>query len=171
MRSLKVKILQVLGFRPYLTEVPKIFFLKNKQSKIKIKMTLKEQINADFMTAFKGKNVVAKGILSVVKGEIQTVEKNVGTDNLSDAEVTKILTKTVQSLKETITLSNDEKSKVELSVIEVYLPKQMSEAEVIAKLDEILASGVTNIGQIMKEFSQLPVDKKMVSEIAKKKMS
>jgi uncharacterized protein YqeY len=130
-------------------------------------MTLKEKINADFMTAFKSKNMVAKSILSVVKGEIQTVEKNVGTDNLSDAEVTKILTKTVKSLKETIALSNDEKSKVELSVVEVYLPKQMSKEEVTAKVTELVNSGITQIGAIMKEFSTLPADKKMVSESIK----
>jgi uncharacterized protein YqeY len=130
-------------------------------------MTLKEQINADFMTAFKGKNAIAKGILSVVKGEIQTIEKNVGSDNLSDAEVTKILTKTVKSLKETITLSNDEKSKVELSVIEVYLPTQMSKEEVTAKVTELVNAGITQIGAIMKEFSTLPADKKMVSESIK----
>ena len=130
-------------------------------------MTLKEKINADFMTAFKSKNMVAKSILSVVKGEIQTVEKNVGSDNLSDVEVTKILTKTVKSLKETISMANDEKSKVELSVIEVYLPKQMSKEEVTQKVTELVNSGITQIGAIMKEFSTLPADKKMVSESIK----
>ena len=130
-------------------------------------MTLKEKINADFMTAFKSKNMVAKSILSVVKGEIQTVEKNIGSDNLSDAEVTKILTKTVKSLKETITLTNDEKSKVELSVVEVYLPTQMSKEEVTAKVTELVNSGITQIGAIMKEFATLPADKKMVSESIK----
>ncbi len=130
-------------------------------------MTLKEKINADFMTAFKSKNMVAKSILSVVKGEIQTVEKNTGSDNLSDAEVTKILTKTVKSLKETITLANDEKSKLELAVIEVYLPKQMSKEEVTSKVTELVNSGITQIGAIMKEFASLPADKKMVSEVIK----
>ena len=130
-------------------------------------MTLKEQINADFMTAFKSKNMIAKSILSVVKGEIQTVEKNVGSDNLSDSEVTKILTKTVKSLKETISMANDEKSKVELSVIEVYLPKQMSKEEVTQKVTELVNSGITQIGAIMKEFATLPADKKMVSESIK----
>ena len=130
-------------------------------------MTLKEQINADFMTAFKSKNMIAKSILSVVKGEIQTVEKNVGSDNLSDVEVTKILTKTVKSLKETISMANDEKSKVELSVIEVYLPKQMSKEEVTQKVTELVNSGITQIGAIMKEFASLPADKKMVSESIK----
>lgn len=130
-------------------------------------MTLKEKISADFISAMKSKNVIAKSILSVVKGEIQTVEKNVGTDNLSDVEVTKILTKTVKSLKETISMANDEKSKLELSVIEVYLPKQMSKDEVTKKVTELVNSGITQIGQIMKEFATLPADKKMVSEVIK----
>jgi uncharacterized protein YqeY len=119
------------------------------------------------MTAFKSKNMVAKSILSVVKGEIQTVEKNIGSDNLSDAEVMKILTKTVKSLKETITLSNDEKSKLELAIVEVYLPTQMSKEEVTAKVTELVNSGITQIGAIMKEFATLPADKKMVSESIK----
>jgi hypothetical protein len=49
-------------------------------------MTLKEKINADYMTAFKAKDVVSKKLLSVIKGEIQTIEKNVGVDSLSDEE-------------------------------------------------------------------------------------
>ncbi len=130
-------------------------------------MTLKEKINADFMTAMKSKNVIAKSILSVVKGEIQTIEKNVGSDNLSDAEVIKILTKTVKSLKETISMANDEKSKLELSVIEGYLPQQMSKDEVTTKVTELVNSGITQIGAIMKEFAALPADKKMVSEVIK----
>ena len=130
-------------------------------------MTLKEKINADFIDAMKSKNVVAKSILSVVKGEIQTVEKNIGSDNLSDVEVIKILTKTVKSLKETISMANDEKSKLELSVIEVYLPKQMSKDEVTQKVTALVNSGITQIGAIMKEFATLPADKKMVSESIK----
>lgn len=130
-------------------------------------MTLKEKINADFIDAMKSKNVVAKSILSVVKGEIQTVEKNIGSDNLSDVEVIKILTKTVKSLKETISMANDEKSKLELSVIEVYLPKQMSKDEVTQKVTALVNSGITQIGAIMKEFATLPADKKMVSEVIK----
>lgn len=130
-------------------------------------MTLKEKINADFMTAFKSKNVVAKSILSVVKGEIQTVEKNIGVDSLSDAEVIKILTKTVKSLKETISMTGDEKSKMELEIVEVYLPTQMSKEEVTQKVTELVNSGVTQIGMIMKEFATLPADKKMVSEVVK----
>jgi uncharacterized protein YqeY len=139
---------------------------------------IKEQINKDYMTAFKAKNTVAKNLLSVVKGEIQTIEKNTGVENMSDEDVLKILQKSAKSLRETISslektqtgiyFSNDLVSaKEELSIIESYLPKQMSKEEVTEKVTEIVNSGVTNIGLIMKEFATLPVDKKLVSEIAK----
>jgi uncharacterized protein YqeY len=139
---------------------------------------IKEQINKDYMTAFKSKNTVAKNLLSVVKGEIQTIEKNTGVENMSDEDVLKILQKSAKSLRETISslektqtgmyFTNDLVSaKEELSIIESYLPKQMSKEEVTEKVTEIVNSGVTNIGLIMKEFATLPVDKKLVSEIAK----
>ena len=62
-------------------------------------MKLKELISKNYMQAFKEKNVVAKNLLSVVKGEIQTIEKNTGTENLSDEEVLKILNKTISIKK------------------------------------------------------------------------
>lgn len=132
---------------------------------------IKEKINQDYLEAFKSRNTVAKNLLSVVKGEIQTVEKNTGTDSLSDEAVLKILNKTAKNLKETISLSGDEKSKIELSIIELYLPKQMSYEEVEAKILEIVSAGGNNIGSIMKEFASLSADKQMVSEVAKKVLS
>jgi hypothetical protein len=136
---------------------------------------IKEQINKDYMTAFKSKNVVAKNLLSVVKGEIQTQEKNTGVDNLSDEEVLKILTKTSKSLNETIKSLSPIDGKgedivqavVELAIIQSYLPKQMSKEEVTQKVTGLINSGITQMGAIMKEFAQLPADKKMVSEVVK----
>ena len=135
------------------------------------KMSLKEKISTDFMKAFKEKNTEVKSLLGTIKGEIQTIEKNHMVDNLSNEEVTKILNKFAKNLKETIRIANDEKSKKELEIIESYLPKFLSVEEIQSKIDALVASGVKNIGQIMKEFSTLPVDKKLVSEIAKKYMS
>ena len=135
-------------------------------------MTLKEKINKDYIEAFKAKNVVAKNLLSVIKGEIQTIEKNTGVENLSDEDVTKILNKSVKSLKEILSsLSETEKisaTQTELQIVESYLPKQLSVEEIQSKIDALVASGVKNLGQIMKEFSSLPADKKVVSELAKK---
>ena len=130
-------------------------------------MTLKERINADYMTAFRAKDSVAKNLLSVIKGEIQTIEKNTGIENMSDEDVTKILNKTVKSLKETLQASASEDTKSELVIIESYLPKQLSKDEIFAKVTDLKIAGITNIGQIMKEFAALPVDRKLVSEAIK----
>ena len=46
----------------------------------------------------------------------------------------------------------------------------MTKEEITQKIDECIANGLSNIGQIMKEFSTLPVDKKLVSEILKTKI-
>lgn len=144
----------------------------------KNKIMIKEQINKDYLTAFKSKNVVAKNLLSVVKGEIQTIEKNTGVDNLSDEDVLKILTKTAKSLNETIKSLSPIDGKgedivqacAELAIIESYLPKQMSREEITDKVTEIVNSGITNIGAIMKEFAELPADKKVVSEVVKSQL-
>ena len=130
-------------------------------------MNLKEQISKDYMTAFKERNVVAKNLLSVVKGEIQTIEKNTGVDCLSDAEVIKILNKTAKSLKEVIATSSDAESKAQLEMVEALLPAAMTREDVVVKVSALVASGITNVGGIMKEFATLQVDRKVVSEVIK----
>ncbi len=137
-------------------------------------MTLKEKISKDYIEAFKAKNTVAKNLLSVIKGEIQTVEKNTGVESLSDEDVTKILNKSVKSLKETLTSVTDSAKLVEvqteLNIVEAYLPKQLSVEEIQSKIDALVASGMKNMGMIMKEFNSLPADKKLVSEMVKKSL-
>lgn len=126
---------------------------------------LKEKINADYMSAFKTKNTIAKNLLSVIKSDIQTIEKNQGINNLSDEEVTKILNKIVKSLKETNASFPSEQTTEELSIVESYLPKQMTEEEINAKIDEAIINGSKTISDIMKVFNGLPVDRKLVSSI------
>lgn len=134
-------------------------------------MSLKEKISKDYMTAFKEKNTVAKNLLSVVKGEIQTIEKNTGVDCLSDAEVIKILNKTAKSLNEVIATNGDEESKLQLAIVEALLPAAMTREDIVAKVNELVASGVTNMGGIMKEFATLQVDRKVVSEVIKEALT
>lgn len=126
---------------------------------------LKTKISADYLAAFKGGDSTRKSILSVVKGEIQTKEKNLAVADLSDEEVTKILLKTQKSLKETISLSGDQKSKDELTIIEEYLPKEMTRDEIEAKVREVVGDGPVNIGLVMKAFAGLPVDRTLVSQV------
>ena len=126
---------------------------------------LKEKIAADYMSAFRTKNTVAKNLLSVIKGEIQTLEKNTGVENLSDTEVTKILNKTVKSLKETQSKFPSEQTAEELTIVESYLPKQMSDTQILAKINELVEGGAGNIAEIMRAFAGLPADRQTVASI------
>jgi uncharacterized protein YqeY len=140
-----------------------------------MKLTLKEKINADYMSAFKAKNTIAKNLLSVIKGEIQTIEKNSGVENMSDEEVVKILKKTVKSLKETNASFPSAQTAEELFIAESYLPKQMSEDEIRIAVDEIISSMETTLtvkemGKVMGQFNTKYTglaDGKLVSQAVK----
>lgn len=129
---------------------------------------LKEKINADYMVAFRERNAQTKNLLSVVKGEIQTQEKNTRVDPLSEEEVIKILNKIAKSLREQFVIDSPEITKSvreELDIIERYLPKQMTNEEIAERVQSLIADGASNLGEIMKQFATLPADKKVVAQI------
>ncbi len=128
-------------------------------------MSLKERINADYITAFKSKDMIAKNLLSVIKGEIQTIEKNTLVESLADTDVIKILSKTRKSLEETGSKFPSDQVKKEISIVESYLPVEMSESDIKSKVEELISGGASSIGDIMKGFNGLNADKKKVSVI------
>lgn len=114
-------------------------------------MTLKEQITAGIKEAMKAKDDVKKGILRVIKAEISREEG--GLKDLDDAAIIKLIKKNAKSLQELGT----EEAKAELAVLEAYLPKQMSEAEIETAITEIIAqTGAENMkdmGKVMGAFN------------------
>jgi len=136
--------------------------------------TLKETISKNYVEAFKSGEKVKKNLLGVVKSEITTLEKNINTENLPDAEVIKILNKISKNLKETLSQADNEESKIELSIIESYLPQQMSEQDVRTAIEQIIsetgAKSPGEIGKVMGGFNSKfagKADNKTVSIIAK----
>jgi uncharacterized protein YqeY len=127
-------------------------------------MTLQEQISADFMTAFKAKDMDKKTFLGLLKGEIQT-ESSKPTFN-GDESVLKIVKKMEKSLKEV----GDADSLRELTYIEGYLPSLMSEEAIRDEVTKLVEGGADNIGAIMGGFNKQfagKADNKLVSQIAR----
>jgi uncharacterized protein YqeY len=107
-------------------------------------MSLKQTIQTDFTTAFKAKEEIRKGTLSMLKAEITKAEKTNGKE-LDDAGVMKVILSCVKQRKQSIEEFTKggrtdlaEKESGELIVLESYLPKQMSETEAREKILEIL---------------------------------
>ena len=123
-------------------------------------MLLKQRINADYMDALKNKQIDKKNFLGVIRGEIQNEEfRPLGIGD--DATVLNILRKIEKSLKQT----NTAESLAELEYIKPYLPAEMTEADIVAKITELKATGASNIAEVMRAFATLPADRKLVSEV------
>lgn len=127
-------------------------------------MSLKEQIQADFMTAFKAKNMDKKNFLGLIKSEIQNEFGRSGKED--DETVLGILKKMEKSLKQT----NTDESLGELEYIKPYLPTMMGEDRIREILHDYKANGLNNVGQMMGEFNKVykgKADNALVSKIVK----
>lgn len=131
-------------------------------------MSLREQINADFMLAFKNKEMEKKNFLGVVKGEIQN-EEGRGV-KVTDEVVISILKKMEKSLTQT----NTEESLKELEYIKPYLPTLMDETMIRSIINSYKNDGMNNVGQMMGSFNKDykgKADNALVSKIVKEVLS
>jgi uncharacterized protein len=147
-------------------------------------MSVREKI-LDISTlkdAMKNKDKVKVGMLRLLKSEIQRKED--GKNTLSDLEVVSIVKKNIEVSQGYIT--NAERKKVineesrsencdqEVAILESFLPKQMTEAEITTIVMEKIQGGMNNMGQIMGVFKQTypgQADGKLVSTIVRTKLS
>ena len=123
-------------------------------------MGLKERLKEDMKAALKAKDKVKLSTIRMIQSLIKNaeIEKR---GELTDEEIVQLLMKYAKQRKESIELYQKggrqdlvEKEKAELAVVESYLPKQMSEEEVRALVEEaIRESGATSpkdLGKVMK---------------------
>ena len=110
-------------------------------------MEMEKRIQADMVAAMKAKETVRLASLRAIKAAIMLAKTAEGaTGEVDDVAVTKIIQKLVKQRKESAQQYTDagrpelaENELAEAACMEVYLPMQLSEAEVEAKLAEIIA--------------------------------
>lgn len=149
-------------------------------------MTLEQQIQEDIKAAMKARDSVAMNAVRAVKGEIllfKTAEG--GSGEVTDEDVLKMIRKLVKQRRESaeqyVAAGRKELADNELAeaaVIEKYLPKQLSEAEVEAKVKEIIAElGATSLKEMGKVMGAAnaalagQADGKTISGIVRKLLS
>lgn len=123
-------------------------------------MTLKSELNNAYKEAMRTKDVEVKNILRLVMAAIKQVEVDEKKE-LDDADTLRVVQKEVKSLKETIAdaekVNNQgliDEANLRISILEKYLPKALSEAEVDAIVKEVIAetgaSSMADMGSVMK---------------------
>ena len=124
-------------------------------------MTLEQQIQEDIKAAMRAKDAVALAARRAVKNEILLFKTSEGgAKDVTDADVLKMIQKLIKQRKETAQVYTDnnrpelaENELAEATVMERYLPKQLSSEELEARIREIVAEvGATSIrdmGKVM----------------------
>lgn len=145
-------------------------------------MTLTEKINSDIKSAMMAKDQAKLEALRAVKSALLLLDtdKDAGSGSREDKEL-KMLQKEVKKRKEAAdiykTQNREDLAQVELtqaSVIENYLPKQLSEEEIKTELKRIIvemgATSAKDMGKVMgaatKQFAG-KADGKVVSTLVK----
>ena len=122
-------------------------------------MTLREKINDDMKTAMKARETEKLGAIRLLQAALKQKEVDERielTDDIVLAIIEKMLKQRKDSIEQFTTgnrLDLVAKEKFEVGVLSVYLPQQLSEAEVLAILDSVISeTGATtakDMGKVM----------------------
>lgn len=146
-------------------------------------MALFEQVSKDIVAAMKAKDkVTLEALRNIKKVFIEAKTAPGANDTLEDAAALKILQKLAKQGHDSATLYVSQNRQdladaelAQVAVIESYLPKPLSEAEIEAAVKEIIArtgaSSIKEMGKVMglasKELAG-KADGKTISEIVKR---
>ena len=125
-------------------------------------MGLKEQLMADYKEAMKSADAVKKNTVNMVRAAIKQYEVDQRVELDDDADIVKIIKKQVKmrtdALADFAKAGRDdmvEGYKKEIEILQSYLPEEMGEEEIKAKVREIAAKlgiegDMKNMGTLMK---------------------
>lgn len=125
-------------------------------------MSLKAQLENDIKAALLGGDRFRGEVLRNLKAAVldEEVAQNKRETGLEDSEIEKIIVKEVKKRNDSATQFEAagrpelvEQEQAEAKVLEVYLPEQLSEAEIAASIDAVIAdlgvSGPQAMGQVI----------------------
>ena len=142
---------------------------------------LKEKLLEDLKESMKGKNVIRKNVVQMVRAAILQIEKDKKIE-VSDSQIVEIIAKEAKKRKDA--LEDYQKSgredlieqmNQEIKILNEYLPKQLTEEELTQKMQEIItelgATSIKDIGAVMKKAKETigaAANGKAINEVAKK---
>ena len=122
-------------------------------------MSLKAQITEDMKTAMRAKDSVRLGAIRLLLAAIKQREVDERIE-LTDADVISVIEKMLKQRRDSIAAFELAKrddladiEKFEVTVLQTYMPKQMSDAEISAIVDQVIAEsdaqGAKDMGKVV----------------------
>lgn len=146
---------------------------------------LKSKIMDDVKAAMKSKEADRLSAIRFLQSAIKNKEIDLRPKEITDEDIMGVIKKSAKQRKDSIEQYEKagrqdlaDKEKFELSVIEQYLPEQMSEEQLSGIVDEVVAalnaSSMKDMGAVMKGVQAKTAgaaDGKMISQLVKAKLS
>jgi len=144
-------------------------------------MTVKEKLLNDYKAAIVDKDLIKKETLQICRAAVLQVEKDKRVV-LDDSDVIDILFKEHKKRSEAITEMGSrtdviDKYKAEMAVIEAYLPRQMSEEEVLVIVKETIAKtgalSARDMGKVMQALQPIlkgKADGKLINNLVRSQL-
>ena len=144
-------------------------------------MTLKEQLNDAMKAAMKARDPLRLSAVRMVRAAIKNREIDTRTE-LDNQAVTDVISTLAKQRRESIRMYQDgnrpelaEKEELELAILLEFLPAQLNPDEIDALVSQVIleigASGVKDMGRVMKVVSPLTAGKadgKVVSDAVRR---
>ena len=145
-------------------------------------MSMELQIQQDIKAAMLAKEKTRLESLRAIKAAILLAKTADGSESIADEAVVKIIQKLVKQRKETAEIYKQQNREelaaqelAEAAAMEVYLPKQLSEAEIEEELKKIIAqvgaTGPQDMGKVMGNATKALAGKaegRVISALVKK---
>src|SRR6516162_9991563 len=149
-----------------------------------LRMSLSERVQKDMVDAMRNKQELRLSTLRMVKAALKNkeIDKRAALDEKEELQVFSTLIKQRKDSIDAFEKGNRpelaKKEAEEIAIIEAYMPKAVSEADVLAAVKSTIAEMGTptmkDMGTVMKnvmtKFAGARVDGKLVSEIVKKEL-
>ena len=124
-------------------------------------MTLEERIDSDLKEALRARNEVKLSTLRMLKAALKNTQIDKRKDKLDDPEVIEIIAKEIKKHRDSIDGFQKgnrqdlvDKEQKELSILQAYMPAQLSREEVIAIVKDAItqcgAATKADTGKVMK---------------------
>lgn len=145
-------------------------------------MSIQTEVNEQIKTAMKAKDTVSLEALRALKSAFLLANTSGANVSMSDAEELKIVQKLVKQRQDSASIYSEqgrmdlaEPELAQAKVLEQFLPRQMSEAELTSAIQTIInssgASSIKDMGKVMGIASKDlagKADGKSISEVVKK---
>ncbi len=148
-------------------------------------MSLEQQVMSAMKEAMRAKDQTALAALRAVKSEILLAKTSGDAGELSQTEEIKLVQKLVKQRKDSSRIYTEQNRSdladpelAQAKVLEQFLPAQLSETEIEAIVDQIIAdtgaSGMKDMGMVMGKANTAlagKADGRTISTVVKKKLS